>query len=347
MAKRVTVYEIASACGVSQPTVSRILGRGPAAERHSAETRRLVLETAKRLGYRPNAAARAMGRNRFGAIGLLLSKREHASTLPPLFLDSVLDVCNERDLNLSLLRSDDATLTDSKRVPRLLRESSTDGLLIDYTHAIPPRLLEIVDRHRIPAIWLNSKQPADCIRPDDEQGGYDAARLLIERGHTKIAYLDMSHGPDADYRHYSADDRRVGYERALAEARLKPNIVQAESGETVPSAERVAFCRRLLEQVDRPTGVVCYGHVNHLVAAALLVGLTVPEDLSVVTFADAPTNAISIEGVSGFLLPQREIGSAAVTMLLEKIADPSASVSPLVMPMTPFAGTTLAAPAAG
>ena len=67
-------------------------------------------------------------------------------------------------------------------MPRLLTEACSDGLLIDYTHAIPPALLALIERHRIPAVWINSRQPLDCVRPDDEAAGYDATRRLLERG---------------------------------------------------------------------------------------------------------------------------------------------------------------------
>ena len=62
------IREVAKRAGVSMATVSRALnGSGEV----SAATRQRVLEIADSLGYRPNAAARALVRRRSDTVGLL------------------------------------------------------------------------------------------------------------------------------------------------------------------------------------------------------------------------------------------------------------------------------------
>ncbi|MEM7808922.1 MAG: LacI family DNA-binding transcriptional regulator [Planctomycetota bacterium] len=339
MAKRVTVYEIASACGVSQPTVSRILGGGAAAGRHSVDTRKLVLDTAARMGYRPNAAARAIGRNHFGAIGLLLSSRPRLSNLPQPFLESVLEAAAEDDLNLALLKYDDATLSDGARVPRLLRESSTDGLLIDYTHDIPKPLIDIVDRQSIPVIWLNSKQPADCIRPDDVDAGFRATQLLLDAGHRKITFIDLHHGESIEGRHFSVGDRREGYSRAMTQAGLQPRLLHAGAEDTVYKTKRTRFCIDVLSRSDRPTAVVTYGSPLHVVSATLSLGMEVPSDLAFVSIGESLNTLLDVDFTT-LATPHRQFGRAAVDMLMTKVKRPNQRLEPRLVKMDLIIGGT-------
>ncbi|MBU6497697.1 MAG: LacI family DNA-binding transcriptional regulator, partial [Rhodospirillales bacterium] len=55
--RRATSYDVARSAGVAQSTVSRCFKNDSAI---SPATRELVRETARRLGYRPNALARSL-----------------------------------------------------------------------------------------------------------------------------------------------------------------------------------------------------------------------------------------------------------------------------------------------
>src|SRR5579875_600551 len=68
MPGRVTIVQVAAEAGVSAMTVSNALNGRPGA---SEATRQRILETAARLGYRPNIAARGLRRGRTGLVGVL------------------------------------------------------------------------------------------------------------------------------------------------------------------------------------------------------------------------------------------------------------------------------------
>jgi LacI family transcriptional regulator len=195
-----------------------------------------------------------------------------------------------------------------------------DGLLLNYTHGFPPEMMDIVRDHAIPAVWINSKQESDCVYFDDLGAGREATRLLAERGHRAVAYVDYSHGPSFPTPHYSAGDRRAGYAEAMRAAGLAPRFIEPRSGFDVPSPRRIEAAEAWLGRADRPTGLVCYGpaEVTAVMVAAKGLRLESPRDFSMVTFGEAPIKQFGPH-VTTLVTPEEALGREAVGMLLARI----------------------------
>ena len=159
-----SLKQIAAQAGFSFQAVSQALNGTGALK---GATRSHILEVARRMGYRPNGFARAIRTGRFGNVGLLLSTVKLFSYLDDEFLDGVHDALSERNYHLTVSKLPDAELTSGERVPKLLREMAVDGLLVNYTHSIPRDMIRLLKAHGVPSIWVNSKQNADCVYPDD------------------------------------------------------------------------------------------------------------------------------------------------------------------------------------
>jgi len=316
----VTALHVAEASGFSQPTVSQVLtGKG---DRYSAQTRARIEAAAAKLGYRPNAAARAIRSQSSATIGLLIGTHAGRSTLPPLMLGGLQEALRDRDLNLMVLSLDDDQLADETRLPRLLREVTCDGLLIDYTHGIPDALPGVLERFHIPAIWINCDRPRNCVRPDDRQGGRAATDYLLSLGHTRIAYADYTHGPDHTHPHYSVIDRELGYRDAMQAAGLTPDVQRGDGGFNVPRPERVAFTSRWLNSPDRPTAILGYADttVVPIYVAAASLGLDLPGDLSLMSFGDEPAPTLGM--LTTMRVPAATIGREAVRLLHDQLSEP-------------------------
>src|SRR3974390_825423 len=68
----ITMRDVAQATGFSPATVSIVLNNAPLARYIASTTRQSIEETAKRLGYRPNAMARFLRSKRSQSIGVIL-----------------------------------------------------------------------------------------------------------------------------------------------------------------------------------------------------------------------------------------------------------------------------------
>ena len=331
--------KIATEAGVSKRTVHRILEGvnkevWPSIIRRSEKIRKIAAE----LGYRPNTAARAVATGQFHAVGLILSSELFRSTLPHGLLKGICEKLADHNLHLMLSMMPDETLASASYVPKLLGEKSCDGILLNYHAHIPPHLDTLLTRYHVPVIWTNAKRDYDSVYPDDFGAGRLATRLLIDAGHRRIAYLDDTYreAVDHDILHYSKPDRMNGYLVAMEEAKLSPKTL-------LPLPNRMEeTLRKLLSGEHRPTALVVYGDPGlvaaHLVARQL--HLTVPRDLSMVTFG-SQSFSIGELPMTVLVVPNKDVGTIAVEMLLQKIGSPEHKIRSKGVPFSVVAGASV------
>jgi LacI family transcriptional regulator len=319
--KTVTMKDVARRVGVHHSSVSVVLNGSRSSAGISSATRQRILEAAEELGYRRNGSAHTIRTGRFGNVALLLSPNRGLSYLPPQLLAGLYDALTAADMTLTVCLLPDEELNDTGTLPKILREQMSDGLLIDYNKSIPAPMIETIARHRIPAVWINSKQPNDCVYPDDLEAGQQATRHLLEIGHRRIAYVDLI-APRADdpTQHYSRRDRRDGYRAAMAQAGLEARVWGVDE----LNLDEVDSCVELLSSPDRPTAVISYASwaTEPIAYAALMLGLQIPNDLSVLGFGPEQTLYLC-RPMSVMLEPQFQIGQSATKMLLQKIEHPA------------------------
>lgn len=330
-----TLAEIASECGVAISTVSYVLRGKQREARISTARSEQILAVAKRLDYRPNAAAVAMRRGRFNAVGLAVSEIPGRAAVFPDLLDGLLRATRARDWHLVVGMLADEQFDARGPLPRILREWSIDGLLIDYLFDFPPELAQALDEHRLPTLWLNRRRDGDCIHPDDLAAGHDATAHLLTAGHRRIAYL-TGNAPG----HYSHTDRRAGYTNAMTAAGLPPREVMG--GHHIPRPDRVPAIIACLRQADRPTALLAYEADDALAVqtAAAAVGLNIPGDLSLIGIHDRPIDHAGLP-ITTWLIPAAAMAHAGLELLTQKIADPDAILAPQALPFTQTGDTTV------
>lgn len=351
MKTTVTSKDIAKQVGISPSTVCAVLSNTRSNTRVSKATRERIEEAATRMGYRPNVMARATRRGRFNAVGLLMSTVDGRSTLPSDLLDHLHDALARRGFQLSVHRLPDSELTDQAKIPRILREFSVDGLLVNYTDHIPETLIELIRRHQVPSVWLNAKLEADCVYPDDFDASYQLTRRLIAAGRRRIAYVDLSHDAEKlSELHYSAADRYGGYQAAMKEAGLTPDWPRLFDGKTVLGgreeperikAIKIAALRGYLERADRPEAIVAYSslHAQHLAFLAASHGLAMPDRLVVASFGSMDDFSCMPIELPAALPPLRELAETAIDMLAAKIQNPRDVRAPAPMRFEIYDGT--------
>jgi LacI family transcriptional regulator len=335
------LVRVAQACGVSIRTVSRVLkgaykGTWPSMAKRAEEIRR----AASKLGYRPNTAARAMRSGRFDCVGLLLGRNRFRSDLPPALLAGLHDELADHHIHMIFSRLPDPELASERRVPRLLEELAVDGLLIDYTYDIPPGFVRLVREHGLPVIWVNSKRGGDCVHPDDLGAGRIATKHLLALGHKRIAYVSSMGGVG----HYSERDRRLGCEQAMRHAGKAP-MTEVAPGAFRHSPDSLQAYLSLLRQRHRPTGVVSYGPLDAGLAmrAADLLGLRVPQDLSIVSIDSLQFEPLGMPYTT-VMIPEGRMGQEAARMILCKVSAPDVTLPATCLPVELVMGATSAPP---
>jgi DNA-binding LacI/PurR family transcriptional regulator len=342
---RVTVAEIARQLELGTSTVAHVLnGRGDEL-RIRAETQERVLQMARELGYRLNSSARAMRTGRFGSVSLI--QPSNAIFLPAGMMLGLIRELHEHDLHLTMSEAPDMALSDAGFLPKVVRELSVDGLLINMAGKMPPTFLNTLQSLGIPAIWINSKQAHDAVYPDDFQAAFDLTRHLLGMGHHHIVYaaprLEAS-----TLVHYSEADRRAGYEAAMEKAQQKTQCVAIGAMSHDPEIDRVdkrqETARHILEAV-RPSAVIAYEVETALPLyhAARDLGWRVPQQLSIAMF-HSDVERFSGVGFTTMCNMAWNWGSEAARMLIERIEHPQQPLPARPLPPWLDIGRTCAPP---
>jgi LacI family transcriptional regulator len=330
MASALTIKDLAKACGVSRQAVSYALrGDGRLAD----ETRQRIQAIAQELGYRPNTIARTMRTGRFGSIALLTGTEPRYHRFPRGLWESIHDELAAHDQQLVMTRIPENRLSMPDYLPKVFREWSVDGVLVNYTHNISGIFAEAITAHRIPAVWLNTRVAKRCVAPADFDAGRIATEHLLQAGHRKISYFDVSY----ETGHHSEADRRNGYTAAMRAAGLAPRFLNPRQPPTGSSPnDRLALARAVLSQPDRPSGVVTYSSWagEPMLVAALAMGLSVPRDIAIVTVEDYPVESIGV-AITTVVLDVHEMGRVAVDMLLNSIQKPAEGKSEQMVLIAP------------
>jgi LacI family transcriptional regulator len=154
-----------------------------------------------------------------------------------------------------------------------------------------------------------------------------ATERLLKLGHMKIAYADFCHGhAELPTCHFSAMDRLAGYRDAMRQADLTPWEVRPDRSCNNVEDER-ACAIKLLSSVDRPTAIICYFSifVPGILWAASKLGIRIPDDLSLITFAAEDFRETGL-AISAYAEPHYQMGLDAVDALRTKIASPTANL---------------------
>ena len=332
----VTIKEIAKRSGLSVPTVSRILNSD--SEQFRPATREKVLRAARELGYRPNSYRMALRTKRFNAIGLLVGPRRVDCAATGSMMRTLLAELHDRNQHLVVGQVAGGAEQSESLAPKMLREWSVDGMLMDCDETLPGIVEQLIDDNKIPAIWLNCRRANDCIYPDDESGAREATERLLKIGHRRIAFVSL----DGEH---SQRERQAGYESAMKDAAMPRQAIAPK--ETVPQADRLDHLSDWLgkHREQAPTAVVCAGRSESLAlfTAAMGAGMSVPQDLSIFGMHDEPMDDPG-RRITAMCVPASEIATQGLAALNERIAEPARAFEPRALPLAYCEGTTLAPP---
>lgn len=267
--------ELSQTLGLSQTTVSRALNGYPEV---AEETRQKVIETANRLGYRPNVSARTLATGRVGAIAIVIGIGEYTAD----FLNGVSSFLKTAGMDVLISQADDeAEEMDIYR--RFAASRRVDAVLL-HTPRPNDRRIALLQELGLPFVLHGRSEgasPHAYLDIDNEDAIFRSTRHLLDLGHRRIALINGV--PELTF----AIHRDRGYVRALAAANLAVNPDLILHG---PFTDETGFRmgNQLLQMTSPPTAIVV-GSVQSalgVMRAVRVAGLAVGQDVSIVAHDD-------------------------------------------------------------
>ncbi|EKF9660646.1 substrate-binding domain-containing protein [Vibrio cholerae] len=309
-----TMKDIARLAGVSTSTVSHVINKSRFVSDEIAER---VNNAAQQLNYAPSALARSLKMNRTKTIGMLVT-----TSTNPFFGEVVKGVersCYHKGYNLILCNTEGDNQRMKASINTLLQKR-VDGLLL-MCSTLEGERLDVFDRYPdIPVVvmdWGPILFASDKIQDNSLQGGYMAAKHLIECGHKEIGCIT---GPLI---RHQAQMRYEGYKRALAEAGIAINPDWIVESDFECEGGYQAF-EKLYQRGKLPSALFVSNDMMAMgvIQAASQRGLRVPDDLSLIGYDDVHIAKFMTPALTTIHQPKYRLGKAAVDTLLYRLENP-------------------------
>lgn len=268
----------------------------------SADLRTRIIAAAQRLGYAgPDPVARSLATQRTGSVAVMLCNGLSSAFSDPalsIMLDSLAATVDSGDRALLLLPG----IADRGPRAQSVTRAHTD-VVVAYSLPDDAPALAAVRQRKLPLVVVDQPTVAGAARVqvDDAVGAELAAEHLGELGHRRVGILGFSLSADghrgpatreriATARFRVTADRIAGYRTGLASYGIDVQQVPVWEASGVGRDLGREGARWLLERRPRPTALLCMADELALgaIRAAADLGLSVPDDVSVVGFDDTP-----------------------------------------------------------
>ncbi len=305
-----TMTDVARLAGVSQTTVSFVINGNPDIP---DDTKERVLAAISEIGYHPNRVAQSLRTNRSGIIGFVTDEIAITPYAGRIF-EGAQDVAWDQNKILLLVNTKNNPKLEAAAI-NMLRDQRVEGIIYAAMYhrcVTPPKLL-----WEIPSVLLDcyvEDRSLPAVFPDEVNAGYKATSTLLEKGHTRIGFMNST-----DYSSAGTTGRLQGYQDALAARGIPydPALVCDD----IPMAEGGYRCAQaLMQRPNPPTAIFCYNDRMAMGAYDALrkLKLSIPEDVAVMGFDNQEIIAAHLyPPLSTIELPHYEMGQWATRYLLD------------------------------
>ncbi|NJC24324.1 LacI family transcriptional regulator [Arthrobacter pigmenti] len=301
---RVTRQDVARYAGVSSAVVSYVVNGGP--KRVAPATAAKVIDAIEVLGYRPNAAARALKLGSAEMLGLVIPS--NTNTFYADMARAVEEAAADQGFALLTSNSSAGTGAESRSL-RNFRARQVDGVLLATGSAQPD--LSQLKGSNIPVVLLDAFTPwpdVTTIGVDFQTGAARGVRHLIGHGHTDIG-LVIGYLAGA-----IPDKRELGWLDALTEAGLSEGPIVRT---TFDREGGYSAGRRMFEGKRRPTAAFVSSDMQAvgMLRAIHELGLSVPDDVAIVSFDGSAESEFSWPPLTTLKQPVQDMAEKAVSVL--------------------------------
>ena len=320
-AKKITMQDIAEACGLSRNTVSKVFnGRGNVPE----TTRQQVLEKARQMGYRqlPEVGDMSVAHGRsITLLTLCMPGRNHYGSN---FISSFANRMSRAGYTLMIYEIQPSEHRECRLPANFVLENTAGILCIEM---FDRRYTDFICQLGLPVIFSDtyaradfSAMAGDFISMENTTSAMAVTSRLIELGAGKLGFV-------GDHTHCNSFYERFnGFRTAVARGglTLNPNLCIVEPN-SAPYGEVAWLVERLQAMPCLPDAFVCANDylAVHLMKALKCLNLRIPQDVMVAGFDDSPEATVAEPPLSTVRIPSGEMGFIAAGILLDRIQRPT------------------------
>lgn len=316
--RAVRMVDVAKAANVSLMTVSRALSEP---SKLSEETRRLVLETIKRIGYLPNHIASNLASARSNVVGQIVPSIQNS--LYSHTIKGCSDVLRSAGMHLMLADSGYSLEEEEALIGTFMAQRVSGLILHNTVHT--PHALELIRSAGIPVVETGdlTDNPIDIsIGYSNFRAAREMTLYLAGRGYKSIGFVCLATRSNPRSR-----ERLRGYYAALTALGRErdPNLVREVEGGLTSGAHALVDIMNRVPAVD----AIFFGGDVLAVGAlfeAQRCNWKVPERIAIAGFDDLDILRHTVPRLTCLNLPRLEIGRRSAEALLQRIQSGEASM---------------------
>lgn len=303
----VTIYDVAREANVSMATVSRVVNGNPNVK---PTTRKKVLETIERLGYRPNAVARGLASKKTTTVGVIIP--DISSIFFAELARGIEDIATMYKYNIILSNSDQNKDKELHLLNTMLGKQ-VDGIVFMGGN-ITEEHVEEFKKSPVPivlAATMEESNQTPSVNIDYKQASFDAVKGLLDAGHKEVAFVS---GPLNDLINQS--QKLAGYREAIESAGLSFKEELVIEGDYSYDSGIEAY-EKIEELPKQPTAVFVATDEMALgvIHGAQDAGKSIPTDLEVIGFDNTRLATMVRPQLTTVVQPMYDIGAVAMRLL--------------------------------
>jgi len=315
MFKSYTIKDIAKALGLSTSTVSRALN---GSYEIGAETKKLVVEYAEKVNYRPNPIALSLKDQKSHSIGVVVS--EVANNYFSQAISGIDSVAYNSGYHVIITQTHESAAREAANVQHLLSRH-VDGLLVSLSsETVDVTPYQYLHEKGFPIVFFDriaQNINTHKVILNNFKGAFDATELLINTGFTKIAHITNS------VNLLITQERLNGYKAALEKHHIPfvPGFVKyCDHGGMITDELQTAL-NELFDTPYRPEALLTTNDrlTTGCIPMLKQLGIKIPDDIALVGFTNSNQAELFDPALTVIRQPAFLTGQLATEMLIKTI----------------------------
>lgn len=305
--KRITIYEVAQEAEVSLATVSRVIN-GSSVVRE--DTRKRVEEVIKRLGYKPNAIAQGLALQKTTTIALMMSDNSVYNTGQTL--SGLTDVAKIYKYNITLHTISEGLNSMNDAIDAAIK-SRADGAII-FDDKFTQEQLDLLQEYGLSVVTVGKNSyhgnQIGNVYISFEKMAYEIAKKYIEKGKKDIVLVEDRKNTIV------MESMNEGISKAFKESGLQFNGFIS-----IPKEHRASYTylKKYFEENTHDL-VIAYRDSQAIAVVNSLNEANKINDVEVICALDTKYNAMVRPQISGYRIPQYDLGAVAMRVLTKMLA---------------------------